>query len=136
MTKGNVAPVTVLDVSETLDKHQPATDAAKAFVQLYRELCDLFNQAIFMGRDSTFGEQPDTDPDRSRLTSPQARRFATAAVDAFRLQTWRRTVPADCSRSGCAAILHWLPGEELQRCGLCCTLNYWPDAARGDALGA
>lgn len=135
MTNSHIAPVTVLDVSEALEKHQPATDAAKAFVQLYRELCDLFNQAIFMGRDGTYGEQPDTDPDRSRLTSPQAGRFAAAAVDALRLQTWRRTIPADCS-SGCGAILPWLPGEEMQRCGLCGTLNYWPDDARGDAPGA
>jgi hypothetical protein len=50
--------------------------------ELYAELCDLFDQAIFMGRNGTFDKEPDTDTGRLRSTSPQARRFANAAAEA------------------------------------------------------
>jgi hypothetical protein len=48
---------------------------------LYADLCDLFDQAIFMGRHKSFDDDVDTSPDRIRSTSPQARRFANAAFD-------------------------------------------------------
>jgi len=62
-----------------------AGDVASLSAQQYTELCDLFDQAIFMGRDGTFDAQPDTDPERLYMTSPQARRFVNAAVRALGL---------------------------------------------------
>lgn len=52
---------------------------------LYADLCDLFDQAIFMGRGGAFDAEPDTDPERLLSTSPQARRFASAAMEVFGL---------------------------------------------------
>jgi hypothetical protein len=54
--------------------------------KMYGELCDLFDQAIFMGRNKTFDDQPETGADRMMTTSPQARRFATAAMEALGLE--------------------------------------------------
>lgn len=54
--------------------------------ELYGELTDLFDQAIFMGRNGEgdrryFAIQPNTDHGRMMSTSPQARWFANAVVD-------------------------------------------------------
>lgn len=53
--------------------------------RLYGELSDLFDQAIGMGKTREFDAEPDTDPERVYMASPQSRRFANAAMDAIGL---------------------------------------------------